>query len=310
VTVLSRLDRPALHFLAIGAALFFILRWVDPPPRPSVGPLADSQVRNLKRQWFSITGRLPDERQLQGMIRAELDREILFREGLDLKIHLYDPVVRQRLVRNMRFLRLGEDKSEEQLYREALRMELHLGDEVVKRRIVQVMEQFLLARHPPVAPSEGDIARAYEERREELRRPERYSIEHVYLTRERRAEAATVLARLREEGLTGAAARQLSSPFLPGYRFRAQSAAQLARNFGAAFVMNLQALEPEPGEWAGPVESTYGGHLIRVESIEPARDARLEEVEDRLLRDLRLERRRQALREAVAQLRGEYEVTM
>ena len=308
--MLSLFHRPLVHFLLLGTALFLLLRWINPPPLPTVGPLADSEVENLRRQWFSSVGRLPDEKQLQGMVSAELDREILFREGLDLEIHLCDPVVRQRLVRNMHFLRLGENRSEEELYRDALRMELHLGDEVVKRRLIQVMEQLLLNRYPPVPATEEDIAAAFEERREELRRPVRYSIEHIYLPRERESEVEPLLARLRQENLSPEQARQYSAPFLPGYRFNAQSPAQLARNFGAAFVLNLENLEPAAGHWYGPVQSTYGYHLVWVNEVEAERDARLDEVQDQLLRDIRLERRREALREAVATLRDDYEVLM
>jgi hypothetical protein len=308
--MLKRLNRPWLHFLLLGAVLFFLQRWLDPPPKPTVGPLSESRVDNLKRQWFSTTGRVPEEQQLAGMIRAELDREILFREGLELEIYRHDPVVKQRLIRNMHFLRMGEGKTDEELYREALRMELHLGDEVVKRRLIQVMEQLLLARRALPAPTAAEINAAFIERKQELRRPQRYTIEHVYLTREREGEIQTVLQSIREQGLDPQQARQMSSPFLPGYRFAAQSPAQLARNFGAAFVLNLEAVEPQSGQWLGPIESTYGYHLVWVESLEPARDAELDEVRDQLVRDLKLQRRRDTLRRAVLAVREQYEVLM
>ena len=308
--MLERLNRPWLHFLLLGTALFFLQHWIDPPPKPTVGPLSESRVDNLKRQWFSTTGRVPDEQQLAGMIGAELDREMLFREGLELEIYLHDPVVKQRLIRNMHFLRMGEGKSDEELYQEALRMELHLGDEVVKRRLIQVMEQLLLARQAMPVATEAEIYAAFAERKEELRRPERYTIEHVYLTREREGEVQTVLQTIHEQDLNPEQARQMSSPFLPGYRFAAQSPSQLARNFGAAFVLNLEAGGPQPGQWLGPIESTYGFHLVWIESLEPARDAELDEVRDQLLRDLNLQRRRDALRKAVQTLREQYEVLM
>ncbi len=304
------LRRPALHFLVLGAALFAVLRWLDPPPLPTVGPLPASRVDNLKKQWFSTTGRAPSDQQLAGMISAELDREMLFREGLELDIYQYDPVVRQRLIRNMNFLQMAGDKSEEQLFKEALRMKLHLGDEVVKRRLIQVMEQLLLLRYPPLVPTAEDVELAFEQRREKLRRPVRYTIEHVYITRDRESELATVAETIRSQSLAPELARELSSPFLPGYRFVAQSPQQLARNFGAGFVMNLQALEPQAHTWVGPVESTYGYHLVWIEQLQPARDARLDEVQQQLRRDLKLERRRKALRDAVTIVRQGYEVIL
>jgi hypothetical protein len=308
--MLKRFNRPWLHFLVLGTALFFFLRWLNPPPKPVVGPLNASRVDALKQQWFATAGRLPQPQQLQRMVAAELDRDMLFQEALAMNLHLYDNVVRQRLIRNMRFLRLGENKTEEEMYKDALRMELHLGDEVVKRRLIQAMEQLLLAQNSQAPPGEAAIVARFEEHREELRRPPRYSIEHVFLTRERKPEIAEVQQQIETEQLNPEQARQLSSPFLPGYRFMAQSPQQLARHFGAAFVMNLQSLEPTAQSWVGPVESTYGYHLVWLENLEPARAALLEEVRSELERDLLLEQRNQALQEAVARVRQDYEVLM
>lgn len=304
------LHRPWLHFLLIGTGLFLLQGWLYPEPLPSVGPLAESQIDNLRRQWFSTTGRMPDEQQVTRMVAAELDREILFREGLALEIHRIDPIVRQRLIRNMQFLGLGEDRSHEELYQDALRMELHLGDEVVKRRLIQVMEQLLLSRHPPPLPTDAQVTAAFEGRRDELQLPPRFTLEQVFLSRERAGEAAAVLERIRQEQLTPAQALELSSPFLPGYRFVGQSPTQLARHFGSAFVLNLEQQKPVAGRWSGPVQSTYGSHLVWVESIEPGREPSLEEVKERLVRDLSLEIRRQTLADAVAELRGDYEVIL
>ena len=167
-----------------------------------------------------------------------------------------------------------------------------------------------MTRRPPPVPSESDIAEAFEQRREELRHPARYTIDQVFLSRERAEEAPALLAKLREQGLGPEQALEFSSPFLPGYRFAAQSPAQLTRHFGAAFVLNLEQQNPEPGQWVGPVQSTYGTHLVWVETVEPSREPTLEEVRERLVRDLELERRRDALAGAVADLRRHYEVLM
>ncbi len=307
---MNRLNRPWLHFLLIGAALFMLQQSLYPPARPSVGPLPEARTESLRRQWYVTTGRMPTTPQMQAMVGAELDRDILFREALEARVHEIDPIVQQRLVRNMRFLQLDRGRDDEALFREALRMELHLGDEVVKRRLVQVMEELLLAQSPPPAPSDAEIRDSFAERREELMRPPLYSLQQVYLSRDRAAEAEALLARFREEGLTPEQALDFSSPFLPGYRFPASSPAQLARQFGAAFVLNLEASEPRTGRWIGPVASTYGVHLVWVDAIEPARDAELEEVREQLLRDLELEKRRETLAAALTSVREHYEVIL
>ena len=305
---LARLNRPWVHFILLGYLLFYLQGLLFPVPKPVVGPLSAARVEALQQQWLSATGRLPNAEQLDRMVRAELDRDMLFQRALELELHLHDSVVYQRLLRNMGFLQLGEGMSEQQQYEQALEMRLHLGDEVVKRRLIQVMEQLLLAFNPPQAPSEEELLAEFASRQEELRRPPRYSIEHIYFNAEREAEAETAVAQVNAQQLDPAAALELSSPFLPGYRFTRQTPDQLARHFGSAFVTNLLAEQPQAGHWVGPVRSTYGLHYVWVNEIEAGRDATLDEVRTRLLRDLESRASDAALQDSIGKMRADYEV--
>jgi len=71
---------------------------------------------------------------------------------------------------------------------------------------------------------------------------------------------------------------------------------------------NLQAADPKPGTWVGPVSSTYGKHYVWVEEIEPERDANLEEVQLQLSRDIESRAKTQSLRKSVDKLRERYEI--
>ena len=305
---LSRLNRPWLHFIVLGSLLFYLQGVLFPEPKPVIGPLGEARLEALQQQWFASTGRLPKDEQMARMVAAELDRDMLFQRAIELELHLYDTVVYQRLLRNMRFLQLAEGKTDQELYEQALEMRLHLGDEVVKRRLIQVMEQLLLAANPPRPITEEALAAEFDKRKDELRRPPRYYIEHLYFNREREAEVESVIAAIQAQGLDATEAREFSSPFLPGYRFTRQSPDQLARHFGSAFVENLRATDPQPGTWRGPVRSTYGVHYVWVEDVEPSRDATLEEVRGLLQRDLESRERTRALRESIDAMRENYEV--
>ena len=307
---LARLNRPWIHFMVLGSLLFYLQGVFFPVPKPVIGPLNDSRLEALQQQWFASTGRMPTDEQQARMVAAELDRDMLFQRAIELDLHLHDTVVYQRLLRNMRFLKLDEGKTDLELYEMALDMRLHLGDEVVKRRLIQVMEQLLLAANPPRQPTEQDLAAEFEERKEELRRPPRYSIEHIYFNRERETEIDAVIATITEQGLNPTQARELSSPFLPGYQFRRQTPDQLARHFGASFVKNLQQSKPSAGNWVGPVRSTYGLHYVWVDEMEADRDATLDEVRLQLLRDLESRAKALALRDSVDAMRENYEVKL
>lgn len=305
---ITRLNRPWMHFIILGAGLYYLQGVFFPAPKPVIGPLNEARVEALQQQWFATTGRLASPEQVGRMTAAELDRDMLFHRALDLELHLYDTVVYQRLLRNMRFLKLGDGKTDQELYEQALDMRLHLGDEVVKRRMIQVMEQILLVGNPPAPATAQQLEREFAERKQELRRPPRYSIEHIYFDRKREPDIPAVIEKIAEENLSPSEARRLSSPFLPGYQFRRQTPDQLARHFGASFVKNLQATDPQPGTWVGPVQSTYGMHYVWVSEVEKERDARLEEVQLQLTRDIDARAKAQALRESLDKLRERYEV--
>jgi len=306
--LLAWLNRPWVHFIVLGSLLFYLQGVFFPEPKPVIGPLSEARLEALQKQWVASVGSEPTPEQLARMVQAELDRDMLFARALELKLHLYDTVVYQRLVLNMRFLQQGADTAEAELYKQALDLRLHLSDEVIKRRMVQVMEQLLLAANPPHAPTEAEIVAEFDQRREELRKAPRYSIEHIYFNREREAQATSIIAKINEQNLTPVQARELSSPFLPGYQFTAQSPDQLARHFGTAFVENLQQLDPQAGRWVGPVRSTYGLHYVWVSSVEPAREATLVEVRQQLVRDLESRSKDTALRESISAMRQNYEI--
>lgn len=308
MTLSARLNRPWFHFIVLGCLLYYLQGVFFPIPLPVIGPLGGARIEALQQQWLASTGRLPNSEQLDRMVTAELDRDMLFQRAVELDLHLYDTVIYQRLLLNMGFLQLGEGKTKQEQYEQALEMRLHLGDEVVKRRLIQVMEQLLLGFNPPTPVTEADLTAEFELRREELRRPPRYSIEHIYFNAQRKEEAEAAIARINEEGLDAAAALELSSPFLPGYRFTRQSPDQLARQFGSGFVNNLQAVDPQAGSWVGPIGSTYGLHYVWVSEVEPGRDATLDEVRPQLLRDLESRASAAALQQGIESMREQYEV--
>jgi hypothetical protein len=310
MTFLARLNKPWIHFIVLGVLLYYLQGVFFPAPKPVVGPLNAARLEALQQQWFASTGRMPAPEQQARMVAAELDRDMLFQRAIQLELYLYDSVVYQRLLRNMRFLQLAEGKSDQALYEEALEMRLHLGDEVVKRRLIQVMEQLMLAANPPLPIAEAALLAEFQKRREELRRPPRYSIEHLYFNREAEEKIDSVIATISEKNLSAAQAREMSSPFLPGYQFMRQTPDQLARHFGASFVKNLQATDPQPGTWRGPVRSTYGLHYVWVSEVEADRDATLEEVRGQLLRDLESRAKAAALQQSIATMRASFEVRL
>jgi hypothetical protein len=80
----------------------------------------------------------------------------------------------------------------------------------------------------------------------------------------------------------------------------------VARDFGEQFAQQLSQLPL--GEWAGPVTSGFGVHLVRIEALQPAQLPSLPEVREVVAREWENDRRQRAHEEALARLRAEYAV--
>jgi hypothetical protein len=310
-----RVNKPWLHFVVLGVIFYQLQSVLFPESKAVIGPLSEARTAALKKQWLTSTGRQPSPEQIAKYIAVELDRDMLLQRAIDLDFHLHDSIVYQRLIRNMKFIQLATGKSDAELFDQAIEMRMHLDDEVVKRRLIQLMEQRLLANAPPTKPGSEKIEVAFIKRKDELRRPPLYSIEHVFFAPERQQEVASVIATITSQDLDVQAARKLSSPFLQGHRFLRQTPGQLARNFGKTFVIGLQEAlkkseiaESGGGEWLGLIRSAYGVHYVWLSQFEPARDAELQEVEQQLRVDLEYAANKQALQCAIAALRLEFDV--
>jgi hypothetical protein len=310
ITWLSRFNKPWLHFIILGVVFLKLQGAIFSEPKTVIGPLHESRVKVLQQQWFTRFGRQPSAAQKEKMIADELDRDLLFQHALELELHLHDKIVYDQLLRNMRFLNMAEGKNNDELFQQAMDMQLHQGDEVVKRRLIKKVQERLLIENPPVASTEAQLRAAFADSREQFRLPVRFSILQLFFNREREAEVESVIATIQQQHLNAKTSRHLSSPFMSGYEFLGQTPKQLARHFGAQFVSELVKAGPVAGQWVGPIRSVYGLHYVWVMAIEPGREAQFEQVEPQVRRDLEAKARRQALQNAIAALRNDYEVRL
>jgi parvulin-like peptidyl-prolyl isomerase len=73
-------------------------------------------------------------------------------------------------------------------------------------------------------------------------------------------------------------------------------------------VPTLQSVSQPVAQWLGPIRSAFGLHYVWLNALEPARDARLKEVEPQLRRDLDYAAQAQALQNAINLLRKNYDI--
>ena len=103
----SFLTKPFFHFLILGGILFFVKAALqDEPTAPKLSPLTISaaDIASIEKDWQSLTGAAPITAERARLIEQRIDDELLIEEAIARGWHLSDPVIQDRLVRNIRFL--------------------------------------------------------------------------------------------------------------------------------------------------------------------------------------------------------------
>lgn len=193
---------------------------------------------------------------------------------------------------------------EEVLFREGLSRDLHQGDPIIRRRIVQKMEIIAEDLAAERDPTEDELKEYVAKHPRRYVVPGRMSFEHVFV---REGTDAGSRARAILESLkNGADATSLGDPFLRGREIQNRSRDGVASVFGTAFANAVWAVRSE--EWSGPIASTYGQHLVRITRRSAVRDARLADVRNRARADWLRDRRQEATRHRLDELRTRYSV--
>ena len=269
------LSRPVVHFLLLGALLHGGEQlWQAQRGYAPITVDAEQRER-LRREWRAETGRWPTAPELAASEQRWLDEEVLLAEALRLQLDHRDPVVRQRLLNNLRFAFTDEVADEEALLDQAQALHMPEQDLVVRRRLIQLMERRLL----DAAAIDEAALRDYVARHpDRYARPAQLDYRQVYFSRDRSgrdaaARAAQALVRLQ----AGASPEGMGESPLVGDGSRAPEILQ--RRYGPAFVQALQAAPV--GEWIGPLETVYGWHLVQLRSRSAAQAADFESVRTR-----------------------------
>lgn len=239
------LREPFVHFILIGACLFWLFSWLSPDDEKSSRQILITQDRLLEfMQYRNQTFSDSAQEQLN---------EILQSMTADQKAALIDDYVR-----------------EEVLYREAVAIGLDNSDYVIRRRLAQTME-YVLRGAPDedfASPDDNELKKFFLTNLERYENPARVSARHVFFSithdeQKARGRANDTLAALRAEsiGFEEALARSDRFPYFNDYVDETQ---QLIESHLGAEIAKV-AFEKLPiSSWQGPYRSPRGLHLIQV----------------------------------------------
>jgi len=269
---------PFFHFVLLGAVIFLIFTYLNPITDKNL----ENQIRItqgdidrfqqiFKKQWQ----RLPTEAEMQGLIRAHLKEEVLYREALAMGLEKDDTIVRRRLAQKVEFL---------------------IADVTVPTEIDDVT-----------------LMEYYQKNSESYSRAAKLSFRHLYFNPDTRAERLmdeinATLKTLHDTKAGIDVAQEYGDRFMLGSIYDLASTDEIKREYGAEFAQQLELLEP--GAWQGPIKSGYGLHLVYVQQRETASVYPFPEVRGRVKNDYLFELRQTRNEAVLEKLKERYEIVI
>jgi len=194
---------------------------------------------------------------------------------------------------------------EEIYYREARAMGLDDNDTIIRRRLTQKLTFLTEDLADASTPDENELHAYYDQAQDQYTEPEQFSFEHRFFSSERRADAqADALAAMNS-------AQPASDPFMLQSSYALRSQREIGDLFGRQFageLASLTASDTLSDNWAGPVQSAYGWHLVRLIERRPKQILPFAQVRGRVANDLQMQRRQLANDTLYAELRSRYEI--
>ncbi len=278
MTFLSKILRePLVHFVIIGAAVFGLYALMaggnQDEPRDKI-VVTEGRIEQLAQVFAKTWQRPPTREELRGLIDTYIKEEVYYREALKLGLDRDDTLIRRRMQQKMEFV-------------------TEPGDALL-RADDAALQAFLDAH------------------KADFRVEPRIAFDQIFLNPEKLGEAAIARAEQTLEILKASAPGEIppdvGDPTLLPARMPLSPLSGIASNFGATFAANLTDL-PE-NEWAGPIKSPYGLHLVRVTKRIDGYDPKLAEVRDAVEQKWRTEKRDEFRDQAYDQLLAKYEVIL
>jgi glycine/D-amino acid oxidase-like deaminating enzyme len=194
---------------------------------------------------------------------------------------------------------------EEILYREGLALGLDRDDLVIRRRLRQKVEYLHtdLVAYPP--PTKAELEAFLKANRDRFRESEAISFTQVFIDPGKNAGSPYDRAKELLRELRAGAEVEGDATTLPDAMTRANER-EIGAVFGTRFAADAVALEGS--EWAGPVASSFGLHLVRIDERRSARMPALAEVRAQVARDFERARREDQHERFLEELRERYDV--
>ena len=277
MTVLSKIIRePLLHFVLIGAVVFGVYTLagdsVDEPRDKIV--VTEGRVEQLAQFFAKTWQRPPSSEELRGLVNAYVKEEVYYREAVRLGLDRDDTLIRRRMQQKLEFL---TEPNDEALQADNATLQTYLDANKATFRV-----------EPKIA------------------------FDQVFLKPDKPGEAAPVRAKRTLEvpktSKPDDVPADIGDPTLLERSMPLSPLSGIARSFGESFAANLTNLPQN--QWAGPIESPYGLHLVRVIERIDGYDLALADSREVVKQKWRADKRDAFQDQAYDQLLSKYEVVL
>lgn len=269
--------QPLVHFVILGGLIFalYTVRSGGREPADALIRFDEGQVRWLSDSWRAQFGQAPTPSQLRTAIERQAAEEMRYREAMALGLDRDDTVVRRRMAQKYDFL-LGEGSA-------------------------------------PALASDRELRAFHAAQGARYQAPTTFSYCQVFYGGDSDgtglARARTALAGLSAAERAGPATRLIGLDMLPAPRCQDHVPAdRLAAAMGPDFAAALPRLPR--GAWAGPVQSGYGYHLVRVTAAAPGGPLSFDQARARVEADWRAEAVVRARQADETKLRRRYRISI
>ena len=270
------LREPLLHFLVIGAGLFFLFSQISDPKIENDHRITITQTNldRLATTWLKSMGRPPSAQEREQQLKHYIREQVLYREAMTMGLDQDDVIVRRRLAKKMEYL---------------------FND---------------LSFIPE--PGDTELGSYLSEHASKFTLPATITFSQIYLDPGKRKQdinkdAEQLLKQLKETTAAIDTIDMGDRSLLP-YKLTAERENEIAGMFGTAFAARVFSLPAN--SWQGPVTSEYGVHLIHISSRTEARLPPLAEIRESVTREWRTTKQQKANEIFYQSLYQRYEIIL
>ncbi|WP_057831816.1 peptidylprolyl isomerase [Colwellia sp. TT2012] len=270
------LKEPLLHFLLLGAALFYFYALVsDNQASDHEITLSAAKIAQLNYSFEKTRQRPPSKEEFDALVNNYFKEQVAYQKGKELG--LLD------------------------------------GDSIIQKRIQQKLEFIVEDTVASLTPSEEQLTVFLTKHSEEYRKEQLFSFVQLYFNLQKHddidGEMQTIVAKIKSLTVSEQTKENLlslSDNIYLEYEYHNMSFSQVARYFGSDFANALVAMEL--GKWLPDIKSGYGVHIVKLNAKQGGELQSLAAVRGQVKQAWFNQQRQQTLAKFYQRLFVEYQV--